>query len=456
METVSSPIFEVVYAGKDVTEDITRYLISVTYTDRTQGQSDEVEIVLEDSERLWMGSWYPSKGDKLQLAMGYLDFMIDCGEFTVDEIEMHGPPDTVTIKALAAGINSPLRTKRSHAHEEQTLRQIAEVVAGRQSLTIEDGTTTSTRIKVNFGAERTEMNKAAADARAAMQTYVKQNYYDVINEHYPALLATSDTLIQKGKSEFATEIRQTLQLWRMAWRYDDLPDIQTSLNTIEAFAKRLNEMAASLKDVDQTITRSKLDQQVFRATQNRETDLEFLKRIAMQFGVLFSVKGTILVFTSMYDIEGTAQSVSEFRRADLISYSFKDKTTSTYKIARVSYHSAADKKDITSEVDSSTLDGLADVGTSGDTLLITQRVESEAQAEEIAKAALWHANSKAAEGSIEMPGRPTVVAGINVTMAAEWGVMAGKWHVMESVHKIDKSGGYTTAASIKRVATSQE
>lgn len=455
MEKVVSPKFTITYAGKDISEDISRYLISVVYTDRTQGESDEVEITVEDSDRLWMDSWYPSKGDKLEMSIGYDDLMIDCGSFTVDEIELHGPPDTVTIRALAAGINSPLRSKRSQAHEDQTLRQIAEVVAARQSLTIEDGTTTTTRIKVNFAADRAEMTDAASDARRALGTNIKQLYVDTINDHYTALLQTADNLTQKGKPDEATEIRQTVALWRSAWIAKALPDIATTRQTILNFAARLDAIAASLKDVDQTVTRSKLDQKITRSTQNRETDLEFLRRIAMQFGVIFSVRGDLLIFASMYDIEtGGANGV--IGRSDVTSYNFKDKTTRTYTAARVSYHSALDKKEIVSEVQASSLDGVGEMATSGDTLLITQRVESEAQAEEIAKAALWHANSKTAEGTLEMPGRPTVVAGINIALSSDFGVMAGKWHVSESSHKIDRSSGYTTSVTIKRVAKSSE
>lgn len=123
--------------GKDITNDLTGHLISVDYEDKAEGASDEVSITLHDVDGLWKGDWYPKKCDTLQVSIGYDTQLMDCGTFEIDEIELSGPPDTVSIRGLAAGISKAVRTKKSKGYDNQTLKQIAEKVAGENGLTVE-------------------------------------------------------------------------------------------------------------------------------------------------------------------------------------------------------------------------------------------------------------------------------------------------------------------------------
>lgn len=138
METIKKPIFKLLYNTRDITNDIGKNLISLSYTDNDSKHSDEIDINLEDTEELWRNSWYPGKGDTIQLSIGYDDddILIDCGTFEIDEINISGPPDTISIKAVAAGIKKALRTHNSKSYESQTLKQIAKYVADKNGLTL--------------------------------------------------------------------------------------------------------------------------------------------------------------------------------------------------------------------------------------------------------------------------------------------------------------------------------
>lgn len=139
MPIVEKPIFKIQYNGKDITADLSEHLLNVIYTDNVIGKADELEFTVEDSDAIWLNEWYPSKGDKLHLQMGYDDMLTDCSDFTIDEIEYNTPPDTVTIKAIATWVTTPLRTKKSGSFESQTLRQIVAQIAKRNGLTVDDG-----------------------------------------------------------------------------------------------------------------------------------------------------------------------------------------------------------------------------------------------------------------------------------------------------------------------------
>lgn len=132
--------YEIVYNGKNITGDILPHVISFTYTDKSHGEADEIQIVLEDKDHLWKNGWYSSKGDTVTARIFHpTQGTLECGTFTVDEISGDGSEsgDTYTIKALAAGINKKLRTKSSYAHENKTLREIANHIAGKHGLTVE-------------------------------------------------------------------------------------------------------------------------------------------------------------------------------------------------------------------------------------------------------------------------------------------------------------------------------
>lgn len=131
------PIFKVEYEKIDITASIAPYILSVIYTDFEHGQSDEVEIQIEDTNHLWKADWYPSKGDALKLNIGYEgEKLLNCGSFEIDEMEFASPPDTITLKALAANIKKALRQNNSVAYENKTLKQIAQEVAQKHNLTL--------------------------------------------------------------------------------------------------------------------------------------------------------------------------------------------------------------------------------------------------------------------------------------------------------------------------------
>ncbi|WP_047257733.1 phage late control D family protein [Chromobacterium subtsugae] len=137
LNTVPHPVFQLSYGQRNITSDIAPYVLSVTYTDYLSGQSDELEVTLEDSDGRWINAWYPRQGDKLTLKIGYAgERPLPCGEFEIDEVEFAFPPSTVSIKALAAGVKKSVRTRVGRAYENTTLAAIAQRIAKRNHLVL--------------------------------------------------------------------------------------------------------------------------------------------------------------------------------------------------------------------------------------------------------------------------------------------------------------------------------
>ncbi|EAU4977273.1 phage protein D [Salmonella enterica] len=135
---VPQPAYRLVYNQKDITHDVSVYVTSVTYTDKLSGESDEIQVDLEDSEGRWRDAWYPGKGDTLTLYMGCAgENLRECGTFSVDEIELSGPPDNVSLRGLATSVTAALRTKNSRGFENTTLAAIAQRIAGKHHLQLQ-------------------------------------------------------------------------------------------------------------------------------------------------------------------------------------------------------------------------------------------------------------------------------------------------------------------------------
>lgn len=353
-----TPYARIVYNGTDITSDISKYLLNLSVTDKVAGESDEVTIVLEDTDGLWRGDWYPNKRDKLTVELGYEDEVLSFGTFEVDEVEFAGSPDTVTIKGIAAGISKQLRTKRSSAHEGKTLKQIADTIAAANGLTVQG----------------------------------------------------------------------------------EIEDIQ-----------------------------------IGRVTQDRETDLGFLKRIAGTYGYIFSVRDTMLIFTDVFTIQ-KAGPITEIDRTQVKSFNFKDSTADTAKSAKVSYHNPETGEEVDYEIEDGSDEDFSystapieqeiDSGgvelsnfsqpqssyasTKEDVLEIRARVENKQQAERVGKAALHSANSRQVTCSINTEGNPNYMAGVNVDLTG-FRRCSGKFHFEQVTHSIDKSGGYSCDISGKKV-----
>lgn len=135
LSTIPEPKVIVIYERRDITTVISPALIEISYTDFMEGESDSVEILLEDVDRRWQNAWYPQHGDMVSVQLGYANGpLLPCGDFEVDEVELEGPPDTIRIKGLAAGVKRSVRTYNGRAYENTTLADIARTVAQRNKL----------------------------------------------------------------------------------------------------------------------------------------------------------------------------------------------------------------------------------------------------------------------------------------------------------------------------------
>jgi uncharacterized protein len=330
-ETARKPTIQVFWNKNNVSNQIEKYASKITFHDHEEEATDEIDLVLDNTSGIWFEEWYPNQGDTLKLRLGYQDQLIDTGLFQVDEINLSGVPDQITIKAIAAGVTLALRTRNNKAFEEQTLKQIALYFCKKHSFELVDGSNMLSQINLD------------------------------------------------------------------------------------------------------------------RKTQEMKTDLAFLSDLAKEYGFLFSIKGSKMVFISYYDLENT-DSVTEVDKTQLTDYSITEKTFDTYASAEIRQRNPKKGKLITSN---NSYDGW---GTAvHEKLIVSGSVSTASQAEAKVKGGLWGKNKYKQSGIITIPGEPLLIAGQNFDLTG-FGNGSGKYHVVTSTHTIDQSG-YTTSLEIRKTGT---
>lgn len=129
----------VILDGKDISKDLSVFIKSVTYEDAESGETDTVELELMDADRLFIGDWFPKRGDTLEVELWREnwsgDNLIDSlplGTFEIDEITNSFPPSIAKVKGNSCPQNSALRqVDESRAWENVKLSEIAKDIAAR-------------------------------------------------------------------------------------------------------------------------------------------------------------------------------------------------------------------------------------------------------------------------------------------------------------------------------------
>jgi uncharacterized protein len=182
-----------------------------------------------------------------------------------------------------------------------------------------------------------------------------------------------------------------------------------------------------------------------RISQRNETDLHFLRRLAIAHGYDFSIRGTQLVFYSRTALEDQAP-VLTVTRMMVKSFQFKSGSDQVYKNATVAYHDPHSKKLIAANASDNS-------APTGDDLHIVTRCETPQQASLKAASALHDANMYEVTGRLETEGTPLLVAGVNLDVSG-FGNFDGTYHIESSPHRLERSGGYTTEIEMRQLATS--
>lgn len=337
MSFVKIPIFKVEIDGVNISEDIKEFVTSISVSDSIDGESDEVTVKLQDYDRRFQNDWFPTKGDKLVVAIGYKDegLMPDV-KTEIDEPTFEGSwssGDTCEIKGTAVPIKKELKTKRTKSYEDKSLKEIAESVASKNGLTL----------------------------------------------------------------------------------------------------------VGKVKDI-------KFDRQ----SQRDQTDLEYLKSLALKYGQIVKIEsGEKLAFYDMKELDSEG-AVGTLDRTDMSSWRCSFKSSEKYKDSEVKYSDPRTKKLHKGEAKSTGSkagDGGEDI--TANKLIVRETVENEGQAKAIAEEKLRKANNDEVELEITLMGRSDLLAGSNLDITG-LGKLSGKYQIQTVKHTLSRSSGWVSNVNLEK------
>lgn len=127
-----TPAFRIVVDGQDATGTLEDRLLSLTVTDNDGTVADQVTIDLDDRDgRLAL----PEMEARLEVALGFKGQALSVlGIFAVDGIGGTGPHQSMRITATAADMKKDVRSPRTRAWENKSLRDIVATIAGEAGL----------------------------------------------------------------------------------------------------------------------------------------------------------------------------------------------------------------------------------------------------------------------------------------------------------------------------------
>ncbi|MBA1379799.1 phage late control D family protein [Pseudomonas brassicacearum] len=124
-----NPTFRIVADGKDITALINDRLLELRTSDKPGMESDDFELRIDDRDQ---AVTLPTRGARIEVYLGYAGKALTrLGQYTVDEVEVSGPPDTLRIRGKASDMRGSGKTVRSGSWENVPLQQIVRDVAAR-------------------------------------------------------------------------------------------------------------------------------------------------------------------------------------------------------------------------------------------------------------------------------------------------------------------------------------
>lgn len=127
-----APDFTLTLKDKALERDLSARVVTITMTDKSALEADELKIVFDDSDGQFE---MPERGVVLTLHLGWKGQpLYRCGNFIVDSVIHSGAPDLLTVVAHSADLRGALNTVRSYSYDDWTLGAIVRIISNNNHL----------------------------------------------------------------------------------------------------------------------------------------------------------------------------------------------------------------------------------------------------------------------------------------------------------------------------------
>lgn len=499
----------VYFGGLDITKDMQKYLISLTYTDNEEDEADDLQIKLQDRDGIWREKWLNTaihaaverslESDQAQSAKTTTQYrVISTGGAAVHNRanEKYARLGTlaygtiISVASFADGWANFTYSKRNAYVKASCLKAVVTVTdsqASAGSWSIGDSVTvTGTPQYSSSGVGKP--GKAVTNYKGTITRLNLKNgvKYPI---HVGALGWFAESEVQKtgasGESETSagkTEKGLLIQaaILRQNWRGDGKDELlecgQFELDTINAqgppntvslkatalpFCSSIRQTEKSKSWENYTLSgianemadkngmacmfESGVNPSYKRIEQYKNSDIAFLKKLCQDAGCSLKITNNIIVIFNQSKYAEKPAIRTICYGKDYISYKLSTSESGTYTSCRVSY-TGNDGKVISG---TAYITGYKKDDKKNQCLEIKQKVSSVAEAQTLAAQTLRLHNKFEFSATFTVPGDPSLLAGCNI-MLSGFGAWDGKYAVKQARHKVDNAG-YTTQISLRRI-----
>ena len=418
------------FKGADISKDLSKYLLSLSFTDKEEDETDDISITLDDREGKWIKDWLNTN------KTAKTETVTTTGEVKVGNI-VQFKGGSVYISSMAA---EPTVTRgaskckctivNSNAHPYHLISQDGKKVYGWVNASdVEGETVTKTK------TTKAEDKRAFKGTEIHAMVVQKNPYTDGKDKVLDCGVFEIDTVNYSGPPQKIT-IKATSMPYKAKLRqtkYNRVWENTTLKNMAQKIAGRSNFKVMYLSNSNPVYKRKE---------QINMTDIAFLKKMCKKAGISLKITSKTIVLFDAADYEKKAE-VKKIKagKGNIISYSFSTKTADTaYSSCRVVYTDPDTKETI--EATYTPENANAD----GQTLEIKQKVSSVAEAKELAKKSLRAKNKGETTAEFTLVGDVDYVAGITVRVYG-YGEFNGKYIVEQANHSI--TGGYKVQVKLR-------
>ncbi len=417
---------QVYFAGVDISVPLRKNLLTFTFKDNEEDETDLIELRIEDRDGLWLTQWLDDSNPEPSQPV----------------------PTTQAVYKVTAQSGLNVRSgpgadySRLGGFSYGTEVEVQSVANGWAKISYGGSTAYISAAYLAEVDEAAEVTEPATKGLNIQATIIRKNWnsdgsdkmldcgefeLDSVDASGPPSVVTI-----KGTSlPFQSQIRQTKK--NKAWE-------AYSLSKIASEMASLNDMACMYESAN--------DPYYDRVEQIATSDIEFLSQLCHEAGISLKVTNNMIVLFDQTEYEAKPEIVT-FTRGDgsYTSYKLRIGTANKeYTSCRVSYINPQTGQLIQA---SAFTPNHKKNGKNNQQLEIKARVGSYGEAKARAEKELRLRNKQERTAVFTMEGNPDLVAGVTVRLNG-WGLWSGKYIISTASHTVT-AGGYITQIWLRHV-----
>lgn len=417
------------FKGVDITRDLEKYLLSLTYTDNEEDKTDDISITLDDRGNKWLTEWLNTKNaaktvqapEKKEFAVG-------------DIVQFKGGPVYISSMAASPTVNRgasrcKLTIKNSNAHPLHLISEDgARVYGWVNACDVEGGEADQPQQEKERKAFKgTEIHAVIIQKNPLSDGKDKVHDCGIFEIDSVDFSGPPDKLEIKATSiPYSSTLRQTEKT--KVWENNTLKNIGTAIAASNGM---------------QLMYISNYNPAYKRKEQLNISDIVFLQSLCKGAGISLKVTSKTIVMFDAAEYEKRPE-VKKLKKGkeNILSYRLSTKTADTeYAKCTVSYTDP-----ITKEKIEATYTKPGGDGENAQELKIEEKVNSREEALILARKYLRAKNRGETTAQITVIGDVDYCAGITVRLYG-YGEYDGKYIVETATHKL--TGGYTTDLKLR-------